>query len=72
MAAPPGIKLSVGQYEILALIRAITTTLLLQAKGIKNIEDLMREKGEEVRRVSGTQDLEFVPEEDGTSVEKLP
>jgi len=44
----------------------------LQAKGIKNIEDLMREKGEAVRRLNGTQDIEFVLEEDGTSVEKLP
>ena len=49
----------------------------LQAKGIKNIEDLMREKGEEVRRVNAAdspQDLEFVQQgemEDSTDVEKL-
>lgn len=52
----------------------------LQAKGIKNIEDLMREKGEEVRRINAAdspQDLEFVQEHDedagihGNEVEKI-
>ena len=50
-------------------------------KGIKNIEDLMREKGEEVRRINAAdspQDLEFVQEEKyvdagihGNEVEKI-
>ena len=46
-----------------------------QAKGIKNIEDLMREKGEEVRRINAAdspQDLEFVQgEDDGNKVNQV-
>ena len=33
----------------------------LQAKGIRNVEDLMEAKGEKVTRVSTLDDLQFVP-----------
>ena len=59
------------------ILGSAITIVLIQAKGIKNIEDLMREKGEQVRRVNAAdspQDLEFVQQgemEDSNDVEKL-
>lgn len=41
----------------------------LQEKGIKNIEDIMRDKGEVVRRVGTLDDLELVREEEGVEGE---
>ena len=48
--------------------------LLQQAKGIQNMEDLMREKWEAMQRgaAASPEDLEFVKESDGGSeVQKL-
>ena len=68
-----------GQKLVLSsvVLGSAITNVLIQAKGIKNIEDLMREKGEQVRRVNAAdspQDLEFVQQgekEDSNDVEKL-